>query len=58
MAAQSDICWTIVGQAAQGIRDRDPQDVVSACEGRTAIQMKWLRTRVKQAAPQALVVAD
>jgi hypothetical protein len=58
MAAESDICWTIVGQAAQGIRDSDLHDVVTACEGRTAIQMKWLRTRMKQAAPQALVVAD
>jgi hypothetical protein len=58
MAAESDICWTIVGQAAQGIRDSDLHDVVTACEERTAIQMKWLRTRMKQAAPQALVVAD
>jgi hypothetical protein len=58
MAAESDICWTVVGQAAQGIRDNDLHDVVTACEDRTAIQMKWLRTRMKQAAPQALVVAD
>ncbi|MDT0530284.1 hypothetical protein RM555_14930 [Micromonospora sp. DSM 115977] len=28
------------------------------CEGETAIQLKWLRTRMKAAAPQALVVAD
>jgi hypothetical protein len=58
MAAESDICWTVVGQAAQGIRDTDLLDVVTGCEGRTAIQMTWLRTRMKQAAPQALVVAD
>jgi hypothetical protein len=25
--------------------------------GETAMQLKWLRTRLKQAAPQALVVA-
>ena len=31
--------------------------VVQACEGETATQLKWLRTRMKQAAPQALVVA-
>jgi hypothetical protein len=30
---------------------------VQGCESETAIQLKWLRTRLKQAAPQALVVA-
>ncbi len=38
-------------------RDRELLDVVARCEGETAIQLKWLRTRMKQAAPQALVVA-
>lgn len=28
------------------------------CEQETAIQLKWLRTRMRQAAPQALVVAE
>jgi hypothetical protein len=58
MAAECDICWTVVGQAARGARDKDLQQVVQGCEGETAIQLKWLRTRMKQAAPQALVVAD
>jgi len=31
--------------------------VVTACESETAIQLKWLTTRIKQAAPQTLVVA-
>lgn len=57
MAAECDITWTLVGQAAQGARDTDLLAVVQACEGETAIQMQWLRTRMKQAAPQALVVA-
>jgi hypothetical protein len=57
MAAECDISWTLVGQAAQGLRDDDLLQVVRGCEGETAIQMKWLRTRMKQAAPQALVVA-
>ncbi|WP_262282031.1 hypothetical protein [Micromonospora sp. MA102] len=57
MAAQCDICWTVVGQAAYGARDEDLLGVVKACEQETAIQLKWLRTRMKQAAPQALVVA-
>jgi hypothetical protein len=57
MAAQCDMAWTLVGQAARGLRDEDLIAVVSACEGETATQMRWLRTRMKQAAPQALVVA-
>lgn len=58
MAAECDISWTVVGQAAQGVRDEKLLDVVQRCEGETAIQLTWLRGRMKQAAPQALVVAD
>lgn len=57
MACESDISWTMVGQAAQGARDDDLLAVVNACEPETATQLRWLRTRMKQAAPQALVVA-
>src|ERR1044072_1904651 len=57
MACECDICWTLVGQGAQGARDDDLLAVVHSCEGDTALQLKWLRTRMKQAAPQALVVA-
>jgi hypothetical protein len=58
IAAECDICWTVVRQAAYGARDRDLLDVVDRCENETAIQLTWLRTRIKQAAPQALVVAE
>jgi hypothetical protein len=57
MAANCDITWTLVGQAARGLRDTDLVEVVTANESVTAVQLKWLRTRMKQAAPQALVVA-
>jgi hypothetical protein len=57
MAAECDITWTVVGQAARGLRDTKLVEVVRGCEGETATQLKWLRTRMKQAAPQALVVA-
>lgn len=58
MAHACDISWTMVGQAAQGARDTELLEVVDACEGQTATQIKWLRTRMKQAAPQALLVAS
>jgi len=57
MAAECDLAWTVVGQAAQGARDAELLEVVRACEGETAMQMKWARGRIKEAAPQALVVA-
>jgi hypothetical protein len=57
MAAECDVCWTLVGQAAQGARDGELLGVVQRCEVETAGQLAWLRTRLKQAAPQALVVA-
>ena len=57
MAAECDISWTLIGQAAQGARDRDLLDVVQACEGETALQLAWISTRMKAAAPQTLVVA-
>jgi hypothetical protein len=58
MAAECDMAWTLVGQGAQGARDQELLQVVQRCEQETATQMKWLRTRMKQAAPQALVVAE
>jgi hypothetical protein len=58
MATECDIAWTVIAQAAQGARDDELLATVRACEGETAIQLKWLKTRMKQAAPQTLVVAQ
>ncbi|HET6626058.1 MAG TPA: hypothetical protein VFG63_06680 [Nocardioidaceae bacterium] len=53
-----DMAWTLVGQAARGARDQEVIDVVAGCDHQTAGQLQWLRTRLKAAAPQALLVAD
>ena len=58
MATECDVAWTLVGQAAQGARDAELFAVAGECEGETATQLKWLKTRMKQAAPQALVVSS
>ncbi len=58
LASGCDICWTLIGQAAQGARDTDLLEVVEACDGETTVQLRWLTTRMKQAAPQALLVAS
>ena len=57
MASTCDISWTMIGQAAQGARDRELLETADACGRQTATRMKWLKTRMKQAAPQALLVA-
>ena len=57
MATECELAWTVIGQAAQAARDRELIEVVQACRPETVTQLKWLETRIKQAAPQALVVA-
>ena len=57
MTAACDICWVMMGQAAQGARDSELYEVATRCGVETSTQAAWLRTRMKQAAPQALVVS-
>jgi hypothetical protein len=58
MANFCDITWTMVGQAAQGAGDAELYETVNSLEGQTSTQIKWLKTRMKQAAPQTLLVAS
>jgi hypothetical protein len=53
---ESVISITILLQAAQAARDREFELVLSGIEEKNARQRSWLMTRLKQAAPQALVV--
>lgn len=55
LASLTDITWTMVKQAAQALEDAELLDVVAACEHEIAVHLSWLSTRMKQAAPQALV---
>ncbi|MEU9575825.1 hypothetical protein [Streptomyces chilikensis] len=57
LASFVDITWTVLGQAAQGTRDRELLDVVEKCTSDTQRRLKWLNTRIKQAAPQALIAS-
>jgi hypothetical protein len=57
MATEVDISWIVIKQAAQGARDRDLIQTVNDCDKETEIQLRWLETRIKQAAPEALLVA-
>lgn len=49
--------WTVIAQGAQGMRDRELLDIALSCNQETSRQLTWLNTRMKQAAPQALIVA-
>lgn len=57
LASLVDITWTLVDQAAAALRDEDLRSTVGRSEGQTQTQIAWLTTRMKQAAPQALIVA-
>ncbi|MFI6208335.1 hypothetical protein ACIBAI_18355 [Streptomyces sp. NPDC051041] len=57
LASFVEITWTVLGQAARGTRDRELLDVVEACAADTRRQLLWLNTRIKQAAPQALIAS-
>ena len=58
VASFCDITWTMINQAAQGTRDAELLEVAETCKAETTTQLKWLETRMKQAAPQALIVAS
>ena len=49
--------WTVLVQGAQGLRDRELLAIATACNAETSRQLSWLNTRMKAAAPQALIVA-
>lgn len=49
--------WTVVAQGAQGLRDPDLLEIARTSMAQTTRQLTWLTTRMKQAAPQALIVA-
>ena len=49
--------WTVILQGAQGLRDRELLEIANAANAETSRQLTWLNTRMKEAAPQALIVA-
>jgi hypothetical protein len=55
LASYLDMAWMVVGQAAKGAH---LISTVAQCEEETGSQRQWLMTRLKAAAPQALLAAD
>jgi hypothetical protein len=50
--------WILAGQVAQATRDPELLALVDELHRETLTQIKWLKSHVKQAAPQALVVGS
>lgn len=49
--------WTVIGQGAQGLRDRELLVLADESGRETDRQITWFNTRMKATAPQALIVA-
>lgn len=49
--------WTVIAQGAQGLRDPELLEISQHAGAQTSRQLTWLTTRIKVAAPQALIVA-
>ena len=56
LASLVQTTWTVVAQGAQGLRDRQLLEIATAANAETSRQLSWLNTRMKAAAPQALIV--
>ncbi|HET7648184.1 MAG TPA: hypothetical protein VFK17_06405 [Gaiellaceae bacterium] len=50
--------WIVAGQLAQATRDHELLALVDELHRENLTQIKWLKTQVKQASPQALVVGS
>lgn len=57
LASLVQTTWTVLAQGAQGLRDRELLEVAEHANAETSRQLTWLNTRMKVAAPQALIVA-
>lgn len=49
--------WTVLLQAAQGLRDDDLAALARRADADTSRQLAWLTTHLKVTAPQTLIVA-
>jgi hypothetical protein len=57
LAAQRvEVDWTILLQAARAARDADLAGVVTSCQEEAEHAAAWLRTKIKEGAPQVLTV--
>ncbi len=58
IASEAQLCLGVLEQASKALRDRELEAFCLKFNGQTKRQLDWLLNRIRQAAPQALVVAD
>jgi len=56
LAQESHVSWDVLHQVALGLRDEELESICRRCAQNNDRQIAWLRTRIDQAAPQALIV--
>ena len=54
-ASAVSVDWELIGQAAQGVRDRELLAVVTRCHPETLRQATWANAQIKEKATQILV---
>ena len=57
LASEVHLCLTVLTQASQALRDEELETLCKRQQAQTQRQLAWMLSRIKQAAPQALVVA-
>jgi ferritin-like metal-binding protein YciE len=58
LVQEVELCWKVILQAAQALRDKDLEALCQQSNDENDRQAAWLLTRIKQAAPQVLVVPE
>jgi hypothetical protein len=58
LANEVHLCWVVLSQAALALRDNEMDTACKTCDKETNRQLAFLLTRIKQSAPQSLVVAE
>lgn len=57
LATEVEVSYMAITQASQALRDKELEDFCKDSVKETERQINWLKTRLKQAAPQVLVAA-
>ena len=56
LTQETHMSLVVLDQAAKALRDSELQAIIERMEHQNQRQSDWLKTRIKQSAPQALVV--
>jgi hypothetical protein len=58
LATEVSLCWTVVSQASAGLKDKELTAICDKLSAETRRQLSWLMTRIRESAPQTLIVAE